>query len=57
MVKCINQLIRPKESIPKYMRPKGMGDCATCKICRKNLDCTGFIPISIGTFHVEDKKE
>lgn len=50
--KCINQLIRPTESLPKFMLPKGMGDCATCKPCRKNIRCSCYTPISMGTFTV-----
>jgi len=57
--KCINQLFRPKMAMPVWMRPKGMGDCTTCKPCENNTACTGFYPapglliVTVGDEHAE----
>lgn len=54
---CINQLIRPKEEIPKHMRPKGMGNCVKCKTCYKNFTCTGYSPVSLMPVYTEEENE
>jgi len=46
-MKCLNQIIRPKVKLPKWMLPKGIGDCTVCQPCLKNLECKGYIPVSI----------
>lgn len=50
---CINQLFRPKMKIPKWMSPKGRGDCTTCKPCSKNLKCSCYTPV--GLILIEEK--
>lgn len=54
--KCINQLFRSKVVWPKWMRPKGMGDCTTCQPCEMNKECIGYYPAP-GLFTVEIKEE
>jgi len=44
---CINQLIRPKIEIPKWMRGEGIGDCTKCKPCFKNLECKHYTPVGL----------
>jgi len=46
-MKCINQMIRPKIKIPKWMRAEGVGDCTTCKTCLKNLECKHYTPVGL----------
>lgn len=55
LVKCINQLVRPKIKVPKFIRPKGCGDCTTCESCPKNLNCSCYIPIGLTSYDTSDK--
>jgi hypothetical protein len=41
---CINQMFRPKISIPSWARPDDIGDCTTCQPCKNNLECGGYYP-------------
>jgi len=55
--KCINQLIRPKTSVPEWIRPDGVGDCTKCKPCENNQHCAGYTPVRVGTFTIRRKKK
>jgi len=57
MTKCINQLIRPKEKIPSWLFENGMGDCSTCKPCERNKKCSGYTPVGLIEFEVEEVKK
>jgi hypothetical protein len=54
--KCINHLFRPKIKIPSWARDPRMGDCTTCKPCKKNKDCIGYYPAP-GLLVVDSEKE
>lgn len=47
VTKCLHQLFRPKTKIPKWMSPKGRGDCTTCKPGYKNLKCSCYTPVGL----------
>lgn len=47
IVKCINQLIRPKIKVPRFARPEGCGDCTTCVPCERNIDCSCYTPVGL----------
>lgn len=57
MVKCINQLIRPKEKFPSWLLGNKMGDCTTCKPCEKNKKCSSYTPISLMEFEVVEEND
>lgn len=42
---CLNQLVRPKVKIPKWMRREGCGDCTICETHIDNLNCKCRIPV------------
>jgi len=57
-IRCINQLIRPKVQIPKWMWwDDGIGDCSTCKPCPQNLKCKGYTPVSLMGVEVQTSKD
>lgn len=55
IVRCIDQIVETKEYIPSYIRPKGCGDCTTCKPCLENKNCSCYTPVLINTFDVKHK--
>lgn len=56
MVKCINQLHRPKEKVPAWARGD-KGDCTTCQPCEKNKNCSCFTPVSLITLTMFKMRE
>lgn len=48
---CINQLIRPKISIPKWMRADGCGDCTVCEPSKRNSECKNYVPMVLVGFN------
>ena len=57
MVKCINQLIRPKEKIPSWVLGDETGDCTTCKPCENNKKCPSYTPVSLMGFEVKEEDD
>lgn len=54
LVKCINQLIRPKVKVPKFMRRKGCGDCTTCETHINNKNCKCYMPVGLISYDTSD---
>lgn len=52
--KCINQLVRPKVKIPKWMRREGCGDCTICETHIDNLNCKCRIPVGLISVEVKE---
>ena len=45
--RCINQLVRPKIYVPRFIRPEGCGDCTKCKPHSDNLKCSCYTPVDL----------
>lgn len=44
---CINQLVRPKTKIPRWMRQEDCGDCTECQPCEENKKCVCYTPVAL----------